>query len=94
MARYTAEEALEMICDESDSGGELDIEEDLSFPLPHLSDDNEGEPSPSPSPYLLPLLPLSPSLSLSSSLSSQSDRSRSPSPLHSSRGRTGRRQRG
>ena len=37
MARYTAEEALEMIRNEFDSRGELDIEEDLSFPLPHLS---------------------------------------------------------
>ena len=54
---YTAEEAVEMICD----GGELDIAEDLSFPLPHLSDDDKGEPSPSPSPSSS--VPLSPSLS-------------------------------
>ena len=62
MARYTAQEALEMICDEFHSGGELDIEEDLRFPLPHLSDeDDERDPSPSP--------PLSPSPSWSPSLS-------------------------
>ena len=35
MVRYIVEEALEMICDEFDSRGELVIE-DLSFPLPHL----------------------------------------------------------
>ena len=57
MSRYTAEEALEMICDQFDSGGELDIEEDFRFPLPHPSDDDdEGDLSLSP--------PLSPSPSL------------------------------
>ena len=46
MARYTAEEALGVICDEFDSGGELDIEEDLSFPLPDPEDDDEMEVAP------------------------------------------------
>ena len=85
MARYTREEALEMILDEFDSGGELEIEEDVSFPLPHRGGDDEMEPSPSPPPFPLPSGPLSPS----PPSPSQSGQSRSPSPDHSCRGRRG-----
>ena len=42
MSRLTTNKALEMLFldrfDELDSGGELDIEEDPDFPLPHYSD--------------------------------------------------------
>ena len=38
---YTTEEALEMICQEYDSGGEIDIEEDWRFPLQHTQDDSD-----------------------------------------------------
>ena len=42
MSRLTTNEALKMLFldgfDELDSGGELDIEEDPDFPLPHYSD--------------------------------------------------------
>ena len=58
MARYTAEEAIGLICNEFDSGGELDIEEELNFPLPDPYDDDEME---MPSPSLSPSPPLSPS---------------------------------
>jgi len=36
MSYYTREQALEMVLqDDLDSGGEIDIEEDPDFPLPH-----------------------------------------------------------
>ena len=42
MSRFTADRALEMVfmedSDDLDFGGELDIEEDPDFPLPHYSD--------------------------------------------------------
>ena len=42
MSRLTTDQALEMMFmdgfDDLDSGGELDIEEDPDFPLPHYSD--------------------------------------------------------
>ena len=65
MAMCTAEEASQMIWDDFDSGGELDIEEDPSFPLP--LDEDECDPS-----LLSPLLSaaLSPEPSLSTSQSS------------------------
>lgn len=49
MARYTTEEALDMLYDDFDSSGEVDIEED---PLPYCEDEQDGESSPphSPSP--------------------------------------------
>ncbi len=65
MAMYTVEEALGMISDEYDSGGELDIEEDPSFPLPMVEDEWDpglpsllpsGSSSPQPSPPASPLL--------------------------------------
>lgn len=60
MSRLTADQALEMVfldgMEDLDSGGELDIEEDPDFPLPHshsepeaddLSDPSDSDPSPS-----------------------------------------------
>ena len=60
MSRLTADQALEMVfldgMEDLDSGGELDIEEDPDFPLPHsdsepeaddLSDRSDSDPSPS-----------------------------------------------
>jgi len=42
MSYYTREQALEMVLqDDLDSGGEIDIEEDPDFPLPHSSDSDE-----------------------------------------------------
>ena len=42
MSRITVDRAVEMVfmedSDDLDSGGELDIEEDTDFPLPHYSD--------------------------------------------------------
>ena len=50
MSRLTADQALEMVfiddsCD-LDSGGELDIDEDPDFPLPHYSDSENEEQLP------------------------------------------------
>ena len=58
MSRLTADQALEMVfldgMEDLDSGGELDIEEDPDFPLPHsdsepeavdLSDPSDSDPS-------------------------------------------------
>ena len=56
MSYYTREQALEMVLrDDLDSGGEINIEEDPDFPLPHSSDSDEpGDSSdywrPSPDP--------------------------------------------
>ena len=50
MSRLTADQALEMVfTDDScnlDSGGELDIDEDPDFPLPHYSDSENEEQLP------------------------------------------------
>ena len=59
MSRLTADQALEMVfldgIEDLDSGGELDIEEDPDFPLPHsdsepeaddLSNPSDSDPSP------------------------------------------------
>ena len=47
MSRLTADEALEMLFldgfEDLDSGGELDIEEDPDFPLPHYSDSDDSD---------------------------------------------------
>ncbi len=47
MSVLTAEQALEMVfmcdADDLDSGGELDIEEDPAFPLPHGDDTSDSE---------------------------------------------------
>ncbi len=47
MSLLTAEQALEMVfmsdADDFDSGGELDIEEDPAFPLPHGDDSSDSE---------------------------------------------------
>jgi len=77
MAMYTTEEALEMICQEYDSGGEIDIEEDWRFPLQHTEDDSDVDMGvPMQSPSMLP--PLSPP-SVSPSLRARS-RSQTPDP--------------
>lgn len=45
MSRLTADETLEMFLDgfDIDSGGELDIEEDPEFLLPHYSDSDNSD---------------------------------------------------
>ena len=47
MSRLTADEALEMLFldgyEDLDSGGELEIEEDPEFPLPHYSDSDDSD---------------------------------------------------
>ena len=95
MTSYTVDEVLGMICDEYDSGGENDIDEDWSFPLPHSEDEGDvemGEPS------LLPLSPrpVSPSPPVSPTpLLHDRSRSQSPDPASSSsRGGRGNRERG
>ena len=53
MSYYTGEQALEMVLqDDLDSGGEIDIEEDPDFPLPHSDSNEPGDNSDSrrPSP--------------------------------------------
>jgi len=90
MALYTTEEALEMICQEYDSGGEIDIEEDWRFPLQHTEDDSDVDMGvPMQSPSMLP--PLSPPPLLSPSSVSPSVRARSRSQTPDPRADTGTR---
>ena len=50
MATYTAQEAIDLLdssfSDLLDSGGEEEIEEDPSFPLPRADSDSEDEEGP------------------------------------------------
>ena len=62
MDMYSRDQVVEMLFDDDEDSGEAsEIDEDLSFPLPRVDDDEESLDSPSQSPSSPPRSPQSPS---------------------------------